>query len=125
MIYRSNKWKVSTDEVVKFPDGQKIPAILVENKSDLLDQNEVGNVVSLKGFANTNNYIGSFRTSAKTGYNINESMEFLIEKIIERLSRSGSNEFTPDEKSISLNPQNHSMSNSIRMEKEKKRNGCC
>ena len=39
MIYRSNKWKVSTDDVVKFPDGQKIPAILVENKSDFVDQN--------------------------------------------------------------------------------------
>ena len=40
----------------------------------------------LEEFAINNEFCGYFRTSAKTGLNINESMEFLIRNIIKRLS---------------------------------------
>lgn len=39
------------DESERFLDGKNVPCILVEKKDDLLPQNEVNNVVSLKGFA--------------------------------------------------------------------------
>ena len=63
-------------------DGKNVPCVLVENKADLLDPNRVNDVVELKGFANANNFIASFRTSAKTGFNIDESMKFLIEHVL-------------------------------------------
>ena len=76
----------------------------------------------MKGFASAHEYDGSFRTSAKTGFNINESMEFLIGKIIDRLTAISTNEFAPDERSISLDPGKHALSQSIR---NKPKSGCC
>ena len=38
----------------------------------------------LREFAINNEFCGYFRTSAKTGFNISESMEFLIRNIIKR-----------------------------------------
>ena len=62
-----------------------MPCILVENKSDLLGENEIDNTQELEEFAEENGFDGCFRTSAKTGFNINEIIEFLIDKIIKRL----------------------------------------
>ena len=39
----------------------------------------------LREFAINNEFCGYFRTSAKTGFNISESMELLIRNIIKRL----------------------------------------
>ena len=72
LLFRTINWKNSVDESERFLDGKNVPCVLVENKCDLLNQNQVNDVVSLKGFANANNFVASFRTSAKTGYNINE-----------------------------------------------------
>ena len=49
-------------------------------------------------------------------------MEFLIGKIIERLTDISKNEFSPDEKSIALDPGKHALSQSIR---HKPKGGCC
>ena len=40
---------------------------------------------SLQKVANNNGFCGCFRVSAKTGYNVNESMEYLIRNIIKRM----------------------------------------
>ena len=94
---------------------------MVENKCDLLDSNQVNDIVSLKGFANANNFIASFRTSAKTGYNINESMSFLIEHVIQRMSTITSKDFTTDRNSVNLDPSKHQNDDNIRGNK----GGCC
>ena len=95
-----------------------MPSILVENKADLLPENERNNTKDLKEFANTNNFTESFRTSAKTGLNINESMDFLIQNILSRLSKIH-NELSPDDNSISISPETH-------LEVRKPQNkGCC
>ena len=39
----------------------------------------------LKEFSETNGFNGYFRTSAKTGQNVSESMEFIIKEIISKL----------------------------------------
>lgn len=103
-------------------DGKKLPCVLVENKADLLSPSEAENLVSLKGFANANNCIGSFRTSAKTGLNIDESMSFLIEHIVERMKAVSSKDFSPDRNSCTLDPQKHALQESFRQEKS---GGCC
>ena len=63
----------------------KIPCILIENKRDLLEENQIENhEKELKEFAEKNEFDGSFLTSIKTGKNMMEAMEFLTEEIIKR-----------------------------------------
>ena len=58
--------------------------MLIENKIDLLDDQNDGEE-SLKKFAEKWNFCGYFRTSAKTGKNVNESMNCIIELIIKKM----------------------------------------
>ena len=58
---------------------------MVENKADLLENGYDENINELKYFASNNGFCGAFRVSAKTGFNVNESMEYLINNIIERI----------------------------------------
>ena len=81
-IYSTLRGKGSVDEVATFLDGGKLPCLLVENKADLLDGDNVEKDPQLEEFGSSNGFCGSFRTSAKTGLNINESMEFLIKNNI-------------------------------------------
>ena len=78
-------------------------------------------MVELKGFANSNNFTASFRTSAKTGLNINESMDYLIKNIINRLAKSNES-FNPDKNSISIDPDKHLLNDTFRA---KPKGGCC
>ena len=41
----------------------------------------------LNDFASKNGFSGAFRVSAKTSSNVNESMEYLINNIIERMDQ--------------------------------------
>jgi len=83
------KWKESIDEAALFLDGGKLPCLLVENKVDLVDFKDDP---SLQKFANKNKFCGAFRTSAKTGFNVCESMEYLIKNIIKRMEGSQNNQ---------------------------------
>jgi len=76
------KWKASIDTIPSILGG-KIPCLLVENKIDLLDKGNINNQ-DFESFSKINDFCGCFRTSAKTGFNISESMEFLIKYIINR-----------------------------------------
>ena len=62
-----------------------MPCILVENKADLLDKNEIDNTQELEEFSEYNGFDCFFRTSAKTWLNVNKAMEYLINNIIKRL----------------------------------------
>ena len=79
---------------------------MVENKIDLLD-GDAENDPEFQQFAQDNGFCGSFRTSAKTGININESMEYLIRTIIKRVEDMGNEVFTTERKSIKLDPERH------------------
>ena len=90
-------------------DGGVLPALLVENKVDLAEY--VGSDQVVKEFAETNKFCGHFRTSAKMGININESMEFLIKNIIERMEefcKDGQIPVEKDRKSIVLETAKYS-----------------
>ena len=118
------RWKQAVDEAATFLDGGKLPCLLVENKVDLLDDPNAEHSTELDEFAQNNDFIGSFRTSAKTGFNINESMSFLIKKIIERMENMTSKNldvFSTERKSVALDPDKHSEV----AQRNQKKEGCC
>ena len=118
------KWKNTVDETARFLDGTNIPAILIRNKIDLLE-NEDNNddEEEIKQFCEKNAFLRYFKTSAKTGTNIDESMNFLISKIIdkmENLAQTGSNPFEKNRESMVLQSKKHNENI-----KENSSNGCC
>ena len=108
-----------------FEDGH-LPAVIVQNKVDLLPEEEQDNDEELKKFSNDNGVNGYFRASAKTGNNIKESMEFLIKQIIKRLEELNSKwiaEFNKDRGSLALDPDKHNKEADQKRKNE--HSGCC
>ena len=119
------KWKNTVDETARFLDGSNIPAILIRNKIDLLENEEnTDDEEEMKDFCEKHAFLKCFKTSAKTGVNIEEAMNFLISAIIDKmegLSQNGTNPFEKDRKSMVLQTNKHT-------EKNKDNNslgGCC
>ena len=81
----------------------------------------MNNTENLTKFSNDNDFTGCFRTSAKTGLNIAESMDFLIKNIINRLSKANE-AMNPDKDSICIDPDKHILNQNIRT---KPKSGCC
>ena len=78
------KWEQSLNNM---RDISNIPKILIENKCDLLGENNYEEGLDeLKKFANDNNFSGSFRASALNGYNIDTAIKFLINEIVKTLN---------------------------------------
>ena len=86
-------WKNIVSEEAEFIDGGKIPFILVQNKIDLIGNREDFNKIEndTKKISEENNFNKYFMTSVKKNINVDESMTFLIEKIIEKLEECASN----------------------------------
>ena len=106
-------------------DKGKLPCVLVENKADLLE-GENTDEEKLKEFAKENGFDGVFRTSAKTGLNINESMECLILNIIKRMedmTTQGNVVFNTNRASVVLNPNVHQEKSTTAA--KRKKDGCC
>lgn len=80
------KVKDTLDKSVTFIDNKKLPFILVQPFSDLLSQDD-SSTKELKQFAEEKGFNGFFSVSSKTGIGVNESMEFLLEIIIERIKK--------------------------------------
>ena len=81
-------------------DIKKIPKILVENKCDLLqNENYNDNFEELKKFSDENNFSGCFNVSALNGYNIDKSINFLINEIARGFDES---DFKTYENSVML-----------------------
>jgi small GTP-binding protein len=118
------RWKSSVDEVATFLDGGKLPCLLVENKADLIDDANAENCPELESFGTNNGFCGSFRTSAKTGLNINEAMNYLIKNIIQRMEAMQSKEgevFKTERNVVALDTEKHSEVAT----KRKQKDGCC
>ncbi len=118
------KWKNTVDETATFLDGTKIPAILIRNKIDLLnDEENIDDEEEIKDFCEKNSFLRCFKTSAKTGTNIDESMNFLISTIIDKMEslvQNGSNPFEKDRKSMVLQSNKHTENS-----KDNNSAGCC
>jgi small GTP-binding protein len=114
-------WKTSLDESELFGDGKKLPNILVQNKADLISENELQDMTKLEEFSKKNEFDACFKASAKTGLNINESMDALIDIIIKRLKTISDKDVNLNRKSVSIDPEKHSNQDKYRS----KQTGCC
>ena len=80
------KWKQSLDENSKFVDETPIPTLLVQNKIDLVDpQNLEKDEEELKKFVNEHGFFSFVRTSCKNRQNVDQSMDFLLSVVIDKL----------------------------------------
>ena len=80
------KWKSSVDNNSTFLNTKtKIPCFLIENKIDLVDESTVKDISELSEFSQNNNFSGFYRTSARTGENVDYIMNSIIEFIINKL----------------------------------------
>ena len=105
-------------------DGMRIPCLFIESKRDLVKKKKKEDAEELFEFAKNNGFIGCFRTSAKTGKKVSESMEFLIKNIINRMEQvmnggQPANRFA--RKSVNLDTNKHTLAEIAR----RKKKGCC
>jgi len=116
------KWKKFLDENELFPDKNPMPNMIIQNKVDLEPENEAQDMTKLENFCKENKFDCCFKTSAKTGFNINESMGKLIEIIAKRLDEYTSKETIDlNRKTVAIDPENHSEKDKYRT----KQTGCC
>lgn len=101
------KWKNSVDEVEKYEDGENLYSVLLENKADKLSEDKINDVEELEIFAKNNGFVKCFRTSAKTGYNVNESMDYLTQLIIKKFEDFASKDFNSKRNTVNINPDDH------------------
>lgn len=83
------KWKEIISEQSSFINNEKIPFILIGNKIDLIKSEEEKKIIEekAKGICDTYGFMKFFLTSAKEGTNVDESMKFLLDHIIERIEK--------------------------------------
>ena len=80
------KWKKTVDDNTTFIDGTPLPIVLVQNKIDLVEAEALeGDEEELKKFVDENKFVTFTRTSCKNNQNVNETMDFLLANIIDRL----------------------------------------
>ena len=117
-------WKKAVEENTKFIDGNPIPILLIQNKIDLVEQEDLKNDDDIKKFTEENKFIHYFRTSCKEGININESMDYLLSIIIQRMNEySKVNNITfDDDNRVSIVNENPLAQTQLFLAR---RNNCC
>jgi len=119
------KWKNTVDETAKFLDGTSLPSILIRNKVDLLENDDNNDdEEKINEFCESHSFLRCFKTSAKTGTNIDEAMNFLIEHIIDKMEKLAESGVNPLEKE---NRKSLVLQTKIHSEGDKGSNaiGCC
>ena len=89
------KWKQAIESNAKFKDGSNLPIFLLQNKIDLLTQDELKDETLIKNFAVNNNFTSYMRTSAKMKIGINETMDAFLSAIIEKVIKYEKDSNTP------------------------------
>ena len=77
------KWKHDIDNKVFLPSGERIPVLLLGNKSDLLDEGHTPCIptADLDNFLAHNSFYAHYLCSAKTGHNVKEACTHLVARI--------------------------------------------
>jgi len=115
------KWKKCLDDNQTFLDGTVIPNILVQNKIDLIKNQDENDIKKFEEFAKNNKFDACFQTSAKTGKNISEVMDKLIQLVINKLDEINLKSMGEDRQTLTLNPDKSSEIDKIRNAQR----GCC
>ena len=122
------KWKKVVNDESAFIDGDKLPFILIQNKIDLIkDNDEYLNLVTneTKKIAEDKDFLGYYMTSVKENINVEEPINFLIDSIVERLEKFSG------EGNYNFTENNENGRDTYKLEKEgkkdkiKKEGGCC
>ena len=120
------KWKKTVDDNTTFIDGTPLPIVLVQNKIDLVEAEALeGDEEELKKFVDENKFLTFTRTSCKNNQNVNETMDFLLANIIDRLEDYHKKANIPmdDNKRTSIVIQNPSLSTESLL--NSKKSFCC
>ena len=103
-LEESLKWKQALAENHNLPDGDILPNILVLNKVDLVRDEEANDMTKLEEFCKKNEFDSCFKTSAKTGKNIKEVMDKLIDIVIKKLNEINLKDINTVRNSVALDP---------------------
>ena len=77
------KWKKDLDQKCLLPDGRRIPAVLLANKSDLKRDKRLPDDLAISQFVHEAGFVPKwFKTSAKSGDGIKEAVSLLSRYII-------------------------------------------
>jgi small GTP-binding protein len=81
-------WKSVVEDEVVFTDGGAIPFLLLRNKVDMIENEEdkIKFEEETKQFCEENEFVKSYLTSAKENINVNESLDFFLNHVIQRLN---------------------------------------
>lgn len=118
------KWKKIVNDESAFIDGDKLPFILIQNKIDLIknDENYLNFITNeTKKLAEDKDFIGFYMTSVKENINVEEPISFLIDNIVDRLDKfSGerNNNFLDSKRKETYKLE-------ANKKKDKKEGGCC
>ena len=77
------RWKLDLDSKCMLPGNRRIPAILVCNKSDLPRDNRLPDDVEISRYVLENGFASKwFKTSAKTGDNVEGALSLIVRYMI-------------------------------------------
>mmetsp|Transcript_5838 Transcript_5838/g.8573 ORF Transcript_5838/g.8573 Transcript_5838/m.8573 type:complete len:223 (-) Transcript_5838:63-731(-) len=91
------RWKDDIDNKVWIRENVPIPCVLLANKDDLKDKKFPLSDDELKSFTDKNNFEECFKTSAKTGDNIDKAAKALVDAILKEMGRDPSDEESDSE----------------------------
>ena len=119
------KWKKVVYDESAFIDGDKLPFILIQNKIDLLknDEEYLNKAMNdTQKLVDSGDFIGYIMSSVKENINIDEPIKFLIDNIIDRLEKfqsSGNHDLMESKVRDTYRLENNN-------KKDKNKNdGCC
>jgi small GTP-binding protein len=120
-------WKSVVEDECIFTDGGAIPFLLLRNKVDMIENDDDKKKLEeeTKTFCDENEFVKSFLTSAKDNINVNESLEFFLDHVIQRLKdylKEGKEDVNNIEyrKSVRL-----TQDGAIPLDEQKEKKKCC
>ena len=122
----TKKWKKIVNDESAFIDGEKLPFILIQNKIDLIkDDNDYLSFATneTKKMSEDKEFIGYYMTSVKENINVEEPIHYLIDIIVERLDKFSSNE---NLNFIGIQGRDtYKLDKNSQKDKNNKKEGCC
>lgn len=81
-------WKKIIDEYVQFLDGTPLPMMLIQNKIDLIsEEDQLIELENFNDFYVKNGFVYGYQTSVKCVININESMDEFLGYVIDKTEK--------------------------------------